>query len=128
VAAAQGFCQAEPNSLDWLARAIHARYTKAPTDGTAAVLLAIRDILLIVIDIYIWVLIAAAVLSWLIAFNVVNTRNRFVYTLGDFLYRITEPVLRPLRSVIPNLGGIDITPVVAILILIFLQRLIFYNL
>jgi YggT family protein len=96
--------------------------------GTADVLPAIRDILLIVIDLYIWVLIASAVLSWLVAFNVVNTSNRFVYTLGDLLFRLTEPVLRPIRSALPNLGGIDISPVIAILILIFLQRLIVYNL
>ncbi len=91
-------------------------------------LLAIRDIFLIVTDIYIWVLIASAILSWLVAFNVVNTSNRFVYLLGDFLYRATEPVLRPLRSFLPNLGGIDISPVVLILLLIFAQRLVIYSL
>jgi YggT family protein len=92
------------------------------------VLLAIRDIFMIVTDIYIWVLIASAILSWLVAFNVLNTSNRFVYSLGDFLFRITEPVLRPIRQVLPNLGGIDISPVVLILILIFAQRLVAYSL
>jgi YggT family protein len=92
------------------------------------VLLAIRDVFLIVTDIYIWVLIASAILSWLVAFNVLNTSNRFVYSLGDFLFRITEPVLRPIRQVLPNLGGIDISPVVLILILIFAQRLVVYSL
>ena len=91
-------------------------------------LLAIRDVFLIVTDIYIWVLIASAILSWLVAFNVLNTSNRFVYSLGDFLFRITEPVLRPIRQVLPNLGGIDISPVVLILILIFAQRLVVYSL
>ena len=91
-------------------------------------LLAIRDIFMIVTDIYIWVLIASAILSWLVAFNVLNTSNRFVYSLGDFLFRITEPVLRPIRQVLPNLGGIDISPVVLILILIFAQRLVAYSL
>ena len=73
------------------------------------------------IDLYIYVLIAAAVVSWLVAFNVVNTRNRFIYVLGDFLYRITEPALRPIRRRIPNMGGIDISPIVLIIILWFLR-------
>lgn len=89
--------------------------------------LAIRDILLIVTDLYIWILVASAILSWLVAFNVVNTHNRFVYVVGDFLYRITEPALRPIRSFLPNLGGLDISPVVLILVLIFVQRLILYS-
>jgi YggT family protein len=79
-----------------------------------------------VITLYIWILIAAAVLSWLIAFNVVNTRNSVVASIGDFLYRITEPALRPIRSVMPNLGGIDISPVILILGLLFLRNLIFW--
>jgi YggT family protein len=79
-----------------------------------------------VITLYIWILIAAAVLSWLIAFNVVNTRNSVVASIGDFLYRITEPALRPIRSVLPNLGGIDISPVILILGLLFLRNLIFW--
>ena len=66
---------------------------------------SVLTIILIVLDIYIWLLIAAAVLSWLVAFNVVNSRNQFVAMIGDFLYRITEPVLRPIRSVLPTLGG-----------------------
>ena len=73
-------------------------------------------------QLYICLLIAAAVLSWLVAFNVVNTRNRFVATIGEFLYRITEPVLRPIRNLLPNLGGIDISPVIVILIIIFIER------
>jgi YggT family protein len=79
-----------------------------------------------VITLYIWILIAAAVLSWLIAFNVVNTRNPVVASIGDFLYRVTEPALRPIRSVLPNLGGIDISPVILILGLLFLRNLIFW--
>ena len=65
---------------------------------------AILEIILIVLDLYIWLLIASAILSWLIAFNVVNTRNQFVAAVAEFLYRITEPVLRPIRNVMPNLG------------------------
>ncbi|MDF3075032.1 MAG: hypothetical protein K0S54_2699 [Alphaproteobacteria bacterium] len=90
-------------------------------------MLALVKVLLIVIEIYIWLLVAMAILSWLIAFNVINTRNRFVATVIDFLYRITEPVLRPLRRIIPTIGGIDITPAVLILILFFVQQLIYDN-
>jgi YggT family protein len=79
-----------------------------------------------VITLYIWILIASAVLSWLVAFNVVNTRNPIVYSIGDFLYRITEPALRPIRSIMPNLGGIDISPVILIIGLLFLKQLIFW--
>ena len=85
---------------------------------------AILDVILIVLDLYIWLLIAAAVLSWLVAFNVVNARNQFVAMAGDFLYRVTEPVLRPIRNMLPNLGGIDISPVVVIFIIIFLRYVI----
>jgi YggT family protein len=77
------------------------------------------------VSIYIWLLIASVVLTWLVAFNVINTRNRFVYTVGDFLHRITEPALRPIRSVLPNLGGVDISPVVLILLLYFVRDLLF---
>jgi YggT family protein len=76
----------------------------------------------LVISIYTYVLIASAVLSWLVAFNVINTRNRAVYLIGDFLYRITEPALRPIRRFIPSLGGIDVSPIILILILWFVQQ------
>ncbi len=85
---------------------------------------SILNIVIIILDIYVWLLIAAAVLSWLIAFNVVNTRNQFVGMVGDFLWRITEPVLRPIRSVMPNLGGIDLSPVVLILLIILIKDII----
>jgi YggT family protein len=76
---------------------------------------------------YIYVLIAAAVLSWLIAFNVVNTRNPIVASIGEFLYRVTEPALRPIRNWLPNLGGIDISPVILILIILFIQNVVIPN-
>jgi YggT family protein len=85
---------------------------------------ALLDVILLVLQIYVWLLIAAAVLSWLIAFNVVNTRNQAVAMLGEFLFRITEPALRPIRAVLPNLGGIDISPVILILIIYFIQEVI----
>ena len=81
-------------------------------------------VLVIAIDLYIWMVIIGAILSWLVAFNVINTSNQFVYTVLDFLYRITEPALRPIRRFIPNFGGIDISPVVLILLLIFAQMVI----
>jgi len=80
-----------------------------------------------VINIYIWMLIIWAILSWLVAFNVINTSNRLVYTIGDFLNRITEPALRPIRRIVPNLGGIDISPMILILLLIFLRNLLQYD-
>jgi YggT family protein len=85
---------------------------------------ALLDVILIALQLYIWLLIAQAVLSWLIAFNVVNTRNQFVSMMWDFLYRITEPALGPIRRLMPNLGGIDISPVILILIIIFIERVI----
>jgi len=80
----------------------------------------------VAIDLYIWVLIISAILSWLVAFNILNTRNRFVFMVGDFLDRVTEPALRPIRRVVPLIGGVDIAPVVLILILVFVQRMIVY--
>ena len=78
-----------------------------------------------VISIYIWLLIAQAVLSWLVAFGIVNRYNRVVATIGDFLWRVTEPLLRPIRRVLPDLGGIDISPVILILLLWFVRNLMF---
>jgi YggT family protein len=83
-------------------------------------------LILTLIDLYIYVLIAAAVMSWLIAFNVVNSHNPTVRMIWDFLYRITEPVLAPIRSVLPGLGGIDISPVILIIGLLFLKQLILW--
>ncbi|GAB4233332.1 MAG: YggT family protein [Methyloligellaceae bacterium] len=80
--------------------------------------------IVMLIDIYIWIIIASAILSWLVAFGVVNTNNKFVYMVGDFLYRVTEPALRPIRRFLPDLGGIDISPLVLILILIFIQQVV----
>ena len=77
-----------------------------------------------IIEIYVWLLIAQAILSWLLAFGVINRYNRSVSVIGDFLYRITEPALRPIRSILPNFGGLDISPVVLILILYFVRVLI----
>lgn len=77
-----------------------------------------------IVQIFIYVLIASAVLSWLVAFNVVNVRNPIVSQIGEFLYRVTEPVLRPIRNLLPNLGGVDISPIILILLLLFISRLL----
>jgi YggT family protein len=82
----------------------------------------------VVLNLYIFLLVAAAVLSWLVAFNVVNTRSPVVTMVGEFLYRITEPVLRPIRNMLPNFGGIDISPIIAILVIYFIQIVIIGNL
>jgi YggT family protein len=81
------------------------------------------------IGLYVWALIISAVFSLLVSFNVLDTRNRFVWTVGDFLYKVTEPALRPLRRFLPNMGGIDISPMILILLLyaarIFLWQTLF---
>jgi YggT family protein len=85
-------------------------------------MLALIQTLVLALDIYWWILIASAIFSWLYAFNVVNSRNQFVGMIGDFLFRITEPVLRPIRRFLPDLGGIDISPIVVLLIIFFLRQ------
>ena len=78
-----------------------------------------------VVTFYIWIIIAGAILSWLVVFNVVNVRNRFVYQVGRFLDALTDPVLRQIRRVVPLIGGIDISPIILIFGLQFL--LILFN-
>ena len=88
------------------------------------VLNPLLQVLDIAIGLYIWAVIISAILSWLVHFGVVNPRNQFVRMIGEFLWRISEPALRPIRRFLPNLGGIDISPVILILGLIFLQRVL----
>ena len=85
---------------------------------------AILDVVMLALNLYTWIIIASAVLSWLVAFNVVNMRNDFVRAIWDFLDRVTEPVLRPIRNLLPNLGGIDVSPIILLLGIFFLQRVI----
>lgn len=85
---------------------------------------AVVNLLLTIIDLYWWVVIAMAVMSWLIAFDVVNTRSQAVYSLWNALNALTEPVLRPIRNVLPSFGGLDISPVVLLLALSFLKDLV----
>ncbi len=77
-----------------------------------------------VIDIYTWIVIAGAIMSWLVAFGVVNINNKFIRMVVDVLYRLTEPVLRPIRRILPNLGGVDISPVILLLGLFFVRSLL----
>lgn len=81
-----------------------------------------------ILQIYIFILLASVVLSWLVAFNVINTSNRFVYVVGDALYRLTEPLLGPIRRILPNLGPVDISPVVLLLLLYFVRNFIIVDL
>lgn len=85
---------------------------------------ALLGFIAMVITLYIWVIIIGAILSWLIAFDVVNRRNRAVYTVADTFYRLTDPALRPIRRALPDLGGVDISPVILILGLIFLRDVV----
>ena len=78
-----------------------------------------------VINIYIWLIIINVILSWLVAFNVLNTQNRFVFAVLNATHQLTDPVLNKIRRFIPNLGSIDISPVVLILLLIFIRNLFF---
>ena len=78
-----------------------------------------------VITIYLWIIIINAILSWLVAFNILNTQNRFVFSVLDATYKLTDPALNKIRRFIPTFGSIDISPVILILILLFLRNLIF---
>jgi YggT family protein len=82
----------------------------------------IFELLNAVIGLFVWALILAAVFSMLASFGVLDTRNRLVWTVGDFLYRVTEPVLRPVRNMLPSFGNIDISPIVVILLLQYVAR------
>jgi YggT family protein len=88
---------------------------------------SLLQLILTVINIYVWVVIASAIFSWLYAFNVVNPRNQIVAMIGSTLYKLTEPALRPIRRILPDLGGLDLSPVVLLLGLWFIQTLIVNN-
>ncbi len=87
---------------------------------------AVLDVVLLALHLYWWVIIASAVFSWLFAFGVVNPRNQAVSMIGRALYQLTEPALRPIRRFIPPFGGLDITPIILLLILILIERVILY--
>ena len=87
-------------------------------------MIALIQTIVMALDLYWWVIIASAIFSWLYAFNVVNSRNQFVGSIGNMLYRLTEPALRPIRRFMPDLGGVDISPIILLLILFFLRQFI----
>jgi Predicted integral membrane protein len=91
-------------------------------------MLALFQTIDLALNLYTWVLIASAIFSWLYAFNVINSRNQFVNAIGTFLYNVTEPVLRPIRRIMPDLGGIDISPIIVLLIIFFLRSLLWTSL
>ena len=87
---------------------------------------AVLDIILILLQLYWWVLLIMIIMSWLISFNVINTRNQFVEAVWRVLNQLTEPVLRPIRRVMPNLSGLDLSPIILFIILFFIERVIIY--
>ncbi len=87
-------------------------------------MVALVNLITTIIQLYIWALLISIILTWLVQFNVINTSNRFVYAVGDFLYKITEPVLGRVRTIIPAIGGIDLSPIVVILLLAFFKQLV----
>lgn len=91
-------------------------------------MIPVLNTIMYALNIYIWILIAAAVFSWLFAFNVINSRNQFVDMIGRFLYNVTEPVLKPIRRFMPDLGGVDISPIIVFVLIYLIQQLIIYYL
>ncbi|OKL44856.1 YggT family protein [Pseudovibrio exalbescens] len=87
-------------------------------------MLAILDVVMLVLNLYTWVIIASAIFSWLYAFNIVNPSNQFVSMIGQALYSLTEPALRPIRRIMPNMGGLDLSPVVLLIGIFFIQNVI----
>ena len=85
---------------------------------------AVLDVVMLILNLYVYIIIASAIFSWLYAFNVVNVQNKFVGMIGNFLHQATEPLLRPIRRYMPNLGTIDISPIVLLLAIFLLQRVI----
>lgn len=87
---------------------------------------ALLDIILLVLQLYWWIVLVMIIMSWLISFNVINTRNQFVAAVWRILNQLTDPVLRPIRRYMPNFGGLDISPIILFLIIFFIERIILY--
>ena len=87
-------------------------------------MLPILDVIMLALSVYTWLVLASVIISWLVAFGVVNMRNDFVRTIYDFLYRVTEPALARIRRFMPDLGGIDLSPIILLLIIFFIQQVI----
>lgn len=84
----------------------------------------IAEVALLILNLAWWVVIISVIMSWLIAFNVLDTRNRVVYQIADMLYRLTEPVYQPIRNMLPAMGGIDLSPLIVLIAIFALQRAI----
>jgi YggT family protein len=80
------------------------------------------EVILFLLNAYWWIVVIAVIVSWLIAFNVINTRHQVVAMITDVLWRLTEPVFRPIRRIMPNLGGLDLSPLIVLLIIYVLER------
>jgi len=89
---------------------------------------AILDVILLILNLYTWVIIISAVLSWLLAFNVINYDNNFVRSVWSAITALTEPLLRPIRNILPRMGTIDLSPIVLLIAIFFLERIIIYYL
>ncbi|MDZ7603336.1 MAG: YggT family protein [Hoeflea sp.] len=87
-------------------------------------MIAVFQTIDLVLNLYTWIIIGSAIFSWLYTFNVINSNNRFVGMVGEFLYKATEPALRPIRRIMPNLGGLDISPIVLLIAIFFLRTFI----
>jgi len=108
---------------------VKVRGVSAPTAASQKVgklMRAILDIVMVVLNLYTWIIIAGAVLSWLIAFGVVNIRNDFVRSIWNLFLALTEPFLRPIRNFLPSTGGIDISPIILLLAVMLIERIIIY--
>ena len=107
---------------DAAARLQTARKEQSGRTAMGGFLAPVIDVIVLVLDLYKWIIIIAAVVSWLIAFGVINTYNRTVARIVDVLYRLTDPVLRPIRQFLPNFGGIDISPIIVLLLIFLIER------
>jgi YggT family protein len=85
---------------------------------------AILDVIMVILQLYWWVVLIMIIMSWLISFNVINTRNELVATIWRMVNQLTEPVLRPIRNMLPNFSGLDVSPIVLFLIIFFIQQVI----
>ena len=90
----------------------------------SAFIVALLKTIYVALDIYLFIIIVAVIVDWLRVFGVINTYNKFVYALGNFLYRMTDPVYRQIRKVVPPIGNLDLSPIILILIIYFTQNLI----
>ena len=112
------------NDIDVEGRGVSA--STAASQKVIKLMRAILDIVMVVLNLYTWIIIAGAVLSWLIAFGVVNIRNDFVRSIWNLFLALTEPFLRPIRNFLPSTGGIDISPIILLLAVMLIERIIIY--